>query len=153
MRSYHKYEEPKQCQRSAEVNWENGIFPYFQCLKKNEKFQWSVQCEEVFQKLKEYLSKPLVLCKPEKDSDLALYISVTENAVSSVLVQESRGEQMPVYFVSNVLHGAEVRYPTIEKAALAIVVSTRRLRHYIQNHKVKVMTDLPIRYILQKPDI
>ena len=66
-------------------------FPYFQCLKKNEKFQWTDQCEEVFQKLKEYLSKPPVLCKPKKDADLALYISVTEHAVSSVLVQESGG--------------------------------------------------------------
>ena len=46
-----------------------------------------------------------------------------------------------------------MRYPTIEKAALAIVVSARRLRHYFQNHRVKVMTDLPIRYILQKLDI
>ena len=78
---------------------------------------------------------------------------MTEHAVSSVLVQESKGDQKPVYFVSKVLHGAEVRYPTIEKAALAIVVSARRLRHYFQNHRVKVMTDLSIRYILQKPDI
>ena len=93
------------------------------------------------------------MCKPEKGADLALYISVTEHAVSSVLVRESGGDQKPVYFVSNVLHGAEVRYPTIEKAALAIVVSAWRLRHYFQNHSVKVMTNLPIRYILQKPDI
>jgi len=128
-------------------------FPYFQCLKKNEKFQWIDQCEEAFQKLKEYLGKPPVLCKPEKGADLALYISVTEHAVSSVLVRESGGDQKPVYFVSKVLHGAEVRYPTIEKAALAIVVSAWRLRHYFQNHSVKVMTNLPIRYILQKPDI
>jgi len=127
--------------------------PYFQCLKKNERFQWTYRCEEAFQKLKEYLSKPPVLCKPEKGAELSLYISVTEHAVSSVLVKESGGEQKPVYFVSKVLHGAEVRYPTIEKAALAVVVSTRRLRHYFQNHSIKVMTDLPIRYILQKPDI
>ena len=128
-------------------------FPYFQCLKKNEKFQWTDQCEEAFQKLKEYLSKPPVLCKPEKGVDLALYISVTEHAVSLVLVRESGWDQKPVYFVSKVLHGAEIRYPTIEKAALAIVVSTRHLRHYFQNHSVKVMTDLSIKYILQKPDI
>ncbi|XP_027910365.1 uncharacterized protein LOC114169424 [Vigna unguiculata] len=128
-------------------------FPYFQCLKKNEKFQWTDQCEEAFQKLKEYLGKPPVLCKPEKGTDLVLYISVTEHAVSSMLVRECGGDQKPMYFVSKVLHGAEVRYPTIEKATLAVVVSARRLRHYFQNHSVKVMTDLPIRYILQKPDI
>jgi len=68
-------------------------------------------------------------------------------------VRESGEEQKPVYFVSKVLHGAEIRYPTIEKAALAIIVSARRLRHFFQNHKVKVMIDLRIRYILQKPDI
>jgi len=48
-------------------------FPYFQCLKKNEKFQWTDQCEEAFQNLKEYLSKPLVLCKPEKDVDFIYF--------------------------------------------------------------------------------
>lgn len=68
-------------------------------------------------------------------------------------MRESGEEQKPVYFVSKVLHGAEIRYPTIEKAALAIIVSARRLRHFFQNHKVKVMIDLRIRYILQKPDI
>jgi len=31
--------------------------PHFQCLRKNDKFQWTTQCEEAFQQLKEYLSK------------------------------------------------------------------------------------------------
>jgi len=128
-------------------------FPYFQYLRKNEKFQLTNQCEDAFQKLKEYLSKPPILCRLEKNSDLALYILVTEQAISSVLVRESGEELKLVYFVSKVLHRAEVRYLTIEKAALGIVVSARRLRHYFQNHKTKVMTDLLIRYILQKPDI
>jgi len=30
-------------------------FPYFQCLRKNECFQWTKQCEESFVQLKEYL--------------------------------------------------------------------------------------------------
>jgi len=39
--------------------------PYFQCLKRNNRFVWTKECEAVFLKLKEYLASPLVLCKPQ----------------------------------------------------------------------------------------
>jgi len=32
-------------------------------------------------------------------------------------------EERPVYFVSQVLHGAEVRYQMVEKVALALVIT------------------------------
>jgi len=34
-----------------------------------------------------------------------------------------------------------------------VVFTARRLRHYFQSFIVTVMTDLPIRKVLQKPDI
>jgi len=46
-----------------------------------------------------------------------------------------------------------VRYQSLEKAALAMVFSARRLRHYFQSFMVVVMTDLPIQKVLQKPDV
>jgi len=56
--------------------------------------------------------------------------------------------QKSIYFVSKVLQGPEVRYQAIEKAALAVVFSERRLRHYFHNFTVIVMIDLPIRKVL-----
>ena len=47
----------------------------------------------------------------------------------------------------------EVRYQALEIAALAVVFSSRRLRHYFQSFTIMVMTDLPIRKVLQKPDV
>jgi len=38
--------------------------PYFQCLKRNNRFVWTKEREESFNKLKEYLANPPVLCKP-----------------------------------------------------------------------------------------
>jgi len=73
--------------------------------------------------------------------------------ISSVLVQEQDQVQRPIYFVSKVLQGPEVRYQAIEKAALAVLFSARRLHHYFQSFIVIVMTDLPIRNVLQKPDV
>jgi len=70
-----------------------------------------------------------------------------------VLVQEQDQTQKPIYFVSKVLQGPEARYQALEKAALVVVFSAMRLRHYFQSFTVVVMTDLPIRKVLQKPDV
>ena len=51
------------------------------------------------------------------------------------------------------LQGPKVRYQALEKAALAVVFSARRLRHYFQSFMVLVMTDLPIHKVLKKPDV
>ena len=84
---------------------------------------------------------------------LKLYFAVTERALSAVVVQEQDQVQKPIYFVSKVLQGSEVRYQALEKAALAVVFSARRLRHYFQSFEVWVMTDLPIQKVLKKPDV
>jgi len=41
---------------------------------------------------------------------------MTDRAISSVLVQEEDQIQKPMYFVSKVLQGLEVRYQALEKA-------------------------------------
>ena len=51
------------------------------------------------------------------------------------------------------LQGPEVRYQALEKAALAVVFTARRLCHYFQSFTVLVMTDLPIQKVLKKPDV
>ena len=103
--------------------------------------------------MKEYLANPPVLCKPELGTPLRLYFTVSERAISSVLLQEQDWVQRPIYFVSKVLQGPEMRYQALEKAALAVVFSTRRLRHYFQSFTVMVMTDLSICKVLQKSDV
>jgi hypothetical protein len=107
---------------------------FFATLKKGEKFTWTTQCEEAFQRLKEFLATPPILTRPQPGTPLLLYLAVSENAMSSALVQEIKGEEKPVYFVSKILKGAETRYQKIENLSLAVVNTTRRLRQYFQGH-------------------
>ena len=58
-----------------------------------------------------------------------------------------------MYFVSRTLHSAETRYQMIEKVALSLVLTARRMRPYFQNHSIIVRTDYPIFKILSKPDL
>jgi len=138
--------------RFVSVGGDKG-HPYFQFLKRNSRFVWTRECEATFLKLLEYLAVPPVLCKPQTGVPLRLYFVVTERVINSVLVQEQDQTQKPIYFVSKVLQGPEARYHALEKAALAVVFSARRLRHYFQSFTVVVMMDLPIRKVLQKLDV
>ncbi|KAK4388314.1 hypothetical protein Sango_2438000 [Sesamum angolense] len=48
-------------------------------------------------------------------------------AVSSVLICEEGGQQMPIYYISKVLNGAEERYTPIEKMTLALLDTSGQL--------------------------
>jgi hypothetical protein len=46
------------------------------------------------------------------------------------LVEKVKTVQKPVYYVSEVLHEAKARYPEMHKLLYAILVASRKLRHY-----------------------
>lgn len=73
------------------------------------------------------MGKPPILFKPILDEKLSLCLSVSEHAMSSVLVREEEKAQLPVYYVSKGLLDTETRYLEMEKLALALVVTSRKL--------------------------
>ena len=83
--------------------------------------------EVVFQQLKEHLRKPLFLSKPIAREKLFLYLAISENVASSVLVREDNKVEYLVYYVSKRLLDTELRYPDMEKLAYALVISSRKL--------------------------
>ncbi|KAL0290132.1 UNVERIFIED_CONTAM: Ribonuclease HI [Sesamum radiatum] len=126
--------------------------PFFKMLRKAETFEWGTLCQLAFEELEAYLARLPLLVKPSPGETLYLYLSVAPQAVSSVLIREENGKQLPVYYVSKVLNGAEGRYTPIEKMALALVVTARRLRPYFLSHPVGVKTNTPLKQTLDKPD-
>lgn len=69
------------------------------------------------------------------------------------MVQEDRQEQKPIFFVSKVMDKTELRYLPLEKAALALLPVTKKLSHYFQASTVTVLTDLPLKMLLQRSDL
>ena len=53
-----------------------------------EGFQWDKECERAFQDLKEYLTQAPMLTAPELGEDLYMYLSVSEHAVSAILLRD-----------------------------------------------------------------
>ena len=49
--------------------------PYFQCLRRNNRFVWTQECEEAFLKLKEYLASPCSVQTAAKHTTLPVFCS------------------------------------------------------------------------------
>ena len=101
--------------------------------------------------MKDYLMKASMLTAPEPGEDLFMYLSVSNHAVSAVLLRD-QGVQQPVYYISKTLVDAEMRYLPLEKLVLALVYATRELPHYFQAYTVFVLTEYPLQLLLKRSD-
>ena len=63
---------------------------------------------------------------------LQLYFAVSNTVVSSALIREEEDMQRSVYYTNQAFQGVEANYPRLEKIVFALVVASRKLRHYFQ---------------------
>jgi len=128
-------------------------FSFFASIKKKGEFEWTPDCEDAFNKIKTILSSPPILHRLTTGTILFLYLSICDNAISSVLVQDYDVGEKPIYFISKVFRGAELRYQKIELLALTVVITARKLRPYFQSHRIIVKSNYPIKQVLGKQDL
>jgi ribonuclease HI len=86
-----------------------------------------------------------ILTSPDPSLSLLLYIAASPYAVSAALVQEQNREgttrQCPVYYVSEVLTASKCNMTELEKISYAVIMASRKLRHYFEAFKVWVTSD------------
>ena len=116
---------------------EKGL-PFFKTLRGANTFEWTAECQQAFDDLKKYLHEMPTLASPPKGQPLLMYVAATPATVSAVLVQEEENRQVPVYFVSEALQGPKTRYSEVEKLIYAIVMASRKLRHYFLSHDITI---------------
>ena len=76
------------------IYWSADRFrPFFQLLHKWNVFEWTEECALAFQQLKDYLSWPPIMSRPEEEEVLFAYIAMASYAVSLVLVRVENGVQ------------------------------------------------------------
>jgi hypothetical protein len=96
------------------------------------------------------------LTPPSTGTPLLLYVAETHAAVSATLVQEKQygqlKKQAPVYFVSEVLSSSKKHYTELEKVLYAMLMASRKLRHYFQAYHIIVPSSQPLKDIMRNKE-
>jgi hypothetical protein len=93
------------------------------------------------------------LTPPSLGAPLLLYVAASHSTLSVVLVQEKQDgqvkKQAPVYFVSEVLSLSKKNYTELEKVLYAVLMASRKLRHYFQAYHIIVPSSQPLKDIMR----
>src|SRR3954469_12087839 len=131
--------------------------PFYQLLRKGEKFEWTEEARKVFADLKKTLSTPPILAVPKEGEKLYLYVAVRNSVVSTALVVERNEEgkvqsiQRPIYYLSMLLTKSQQRYPHYQKLLLAIIMTSRKVSQYFDEHPITIVSSTPLADILNNP--
>ena len=100
--------------------------------------------------LKATLASTPVISPPNYQKDFLLYLAASNTTVDMVLVQTDDVHfEHVIYYLSRGLVGTELKYPYVEKLALAAASVVHKFRHYIILRTTTVIFYAnPMRYIL-----
>nr|GEV20944.1 reverse transcriptase domain-containing protein [Tanacetum cinerariifolium] len=146
---------PKKCSFGVEEGNFLGSLPFFETLKditkeNKDEYCWTESTEKAFQEIKKVIVELPLLTTLVKEETLYVYVSEATEVVSVVLLAERKGKQCLIYYVSRTLNEAERNYVPLEKLALSLLHLSRRLQKYFEAHPIKVITDHPLKQILNK---
>ena len=75
-------------------------------LKNETEVTWGVEQQEAFEKIKIYLSSPLVLKAPRRGFPFRLYVAAGDKVIGVVLTKKTKDKE----FVINPMLNNEIRY-------------------------------------------
>ena len=127
--------------------------PIFRLLRKNQPMVWNNDYQRGFEKIKECLLSPLVLVPPTPGRPLLLYFSVSDIALGCMLAQlDDLGKERAIYYLSKRMLEYKCKYIMIERLCLALIWATMRLRHYVTEYSILLVSLLdPLRYLFDRP--
>ena len=104
--------------------------PIFKLLRKNQSCEWTEDCQEAFDSIKEYLLNPPILSPPVEGRPLIIYLTVLEDSMGCMLGQqdETQKKEFSIYYLSKKFTDCETRYSMLEKTCCALVWTSKRLR-------------------------
>jgi hypothetical protein len=130
--------------------------PFHKTLCGAKDFAWGPEQAAAFASLKQHLLELATLTSPDPSLPLLLYIAASPHALSAALVQEQDREgttrQCPIYYVSEVLTTSKCNMTELEKIAYAVIMASRKLRHYFEAFKVRVTSDRGLGELFRNPE-
>lgn len=76
-------------------------------MKKEVLFVWDEVCQQAFENIKDYLTKPLVLKAPVSRKPFLIYVQVMDHALGTLLAQHNeQSQERAIYYLSRTMISA-----------------------------------------------
>ncbi|KAJ1093451.1 hypothetical protein NDU88_006552 [Pleurodeles waltl] len=116
--------------------------------KMPKKVNWTVECQQAFDTLKQAMCTAPVLKAPDYSKQFIVQTDASEHGILSQTNED--GLDQPVAFISRRLLPREQSWSAIEREAFAVVWSLKKLRPYLFGTHFVVQTDRrPLRWLMQ----
>ena len=115
--------------------------PLHKVSEKHAKFQWSSECQESFEKLKEALISSAVLGYPVPGIQFILDTDASDEATGAVLSQQQNGREVVIAYFSKSLNQHEKSYCVTRKELLAVINALKAFHSYLYGQPVLLRTD------------
>ena len=116
--------------------------PLFDLLKQDVKFEWTLDCQNAFESLRDAMITAPVLIHPDLNKPYIINTDSSKKGLGYVLCQKGEdGLEHPIAYGGRSLRGAEYNYSTTELEALAVVTACKEFHSYIANQEVTVFSD------------
>ncbi len=115
--------------------------PFYELLKKGEKWNWSDECERCFVECKKLILSAKILIHYDPNKPIVMVCDASNTGISAILCHVVNNEEQPIFFASRVLTNAEMKYPILHREALAIVFGLEKFYKYVFGHKITVKSD------------
>ncbi len=115
--------------------------PLTALLRKNAKFQWTAQCQNAFDTLKQSLISAPILNFPDFTLPFELYVDASLDGLGMTLGQIQNGKDVVIAYAGRSLNSAELSYSATEKEALAVIEGIKKFQPYLHGRKFTVHTD------------
>lgn len=116
--------------------------PLHALTHKEVKFEWTVQCQQALDTLKEAITKAPVLVYPDFEKAFILETDACKDGLGALLSQkQTSGASQPIAYASHALSPPERNYSITDLKTLAVVWVIQHFRAYLYGHHVTVVTD------------
>ncbi|XP_073031332.1 uncharacterized protein [Primulina eburnea] len=111
--------------------------PLTSLTRKAIKFEWTIECQQAFQTLKDKLTSAPILVLPCGTEDFVVYTDASKQGLGAVLMQRGK----VIAYASRQLKDYEKNYPTHDLELAVVVFALKIWRHYLYGEKWEIFTD------------
>ena len=129
--------------------------PITRLTKKGEAFDWTTECENAYQYMKNRYRNAPILIGVDWKLEFHVHTDASDIAVGAMFAQNPTGKMdQPIACASRLLSKVEKNYTTTEKEALAMVYAVNKFCHYLLGNKFIFYVDhFALQYLVNKPQV